>query len=81
MSAACLLTSDPVIPIAIPADKSRGHTAPTKQLSNAVLLKLIHTATPDTTKLSCLCRVSFGGVNWIHDNSRLSSVTDKIFEV
>ena len=27
-------------------------------------LKLIHTATPDTTKLSCLRRVRFGGVNW-----------------
>jgi len=27
---------------------------------------------PDTTKLSCLCRVRFGGVNWIPDNSRLS---------
>jgi len=35
-------------------------------------LKLIHTATPDTTKLSCLCRVRFGRVNWIRDNSRLS---------
>ena len=34
--------------------------------------KLIHTATPDTTKLSCLCRVRFGGVNGIPDNSRLS---------
>jgi len=34
-------------------------------------LKLIHTATPDTTKLSCLCRVRSGGVNWIPDNSRL----------
>ena len=29
------------------------------------LLKLIHTATPDTTKLSCLCRVCVGGVNWV----------------
>jgi len=38
-----------------------------------VILKLIHTATPDTTKLSCLCRVRFGGVNWIPDNSRLST--------
>jgi len=38
----------------------------------SVALKLIHTATPDTTKLSCLCRVRFGGVNWIPDNSRLS---------
>jgi len=35
-------------------------------------LKLIHTATPDMTKLSCLCRVHFGGVNWIPGNSRLS---------
>ena len=35
-------------------------------------LMVIHTATPDTTKLSCLCRVLFGGVNWIPDNSRLS---------
>ena len=34
--------------------------------------KLIHTAIPDTTKLSCLCGVRFGGVNWISDNSRLS---------
>ena len=29
------------------------------------VLKLIHTATPDTTKLSCPCRVRFPGVNWI----------------
>jgi len=36
------------------------------------LLKLIHTATPDTTKLSCLRRVRFGGVNGIPDDSRLS---------
>ena len=36
------------------------------------LTKADHTATPDTTKLSCLCRVHFGGVNWIPDNSRLS---------
>ena len=35
-------------------------------------LQLIHTATPDTAKLSCLCRVRFGGGNWISDNSRLS---------
>jgi len=34
--------------------------------------RLIHTAAPDTTKLSCLCRVRFGGVNWIPDNSGLS---------
>jgi len=31
-----------------------------------------HRPPPDTTKLSCLCRVRFGGVNWIPDNSRLS---------
>ena len=37
-----------------------------------LLLKLIHTATPNTTKLSCLCRVRFGGVNWIPDKWRLS---------
>jgi len=36
------------------------------------VVKLIRTATPDTTKLSCPCRVRFGGVNWIPDNSRLS---------
>jgi len=35
-------------------------------------VELIHTASPDTTKLSCLCRVRLGGVNWIPDNSRLS---------
>jgi len=40
--------------------------------SDVVLLKLIHTATPDTTKLSCLRRVRFGGVKRIPDNSRLS---------
>jgi len=33
-----------------------------------VTVKLIHTATPDTTKLSGLCRVRFGGVNWLPDN-------------
>jgi len=32
----------------------------------------VHTATPDTTKLSRLCRVRFGGVNWIPGNSGLS---------
>jgi len=35
-------------------------------------LKPFRTATPDTTKLSRLCRVRFGVVNWIPDNSRLS---------
>jgi len=34
----------------------------------ATVTKLIHTATSDT----CLCRVCFGGVNCIPDNSRLS---------
>ena len=37
----------------------------------APFLKLVRSATPDTTKLSCLCRVRFGGVNWIPDNPRL----------
>ena len=37
-----------------------------------IFLKLSHTATPDTTKLSCLCRVRSGGVNWVLDNSKLS---------
>ena len=32
----------------------------------------IHTARPDPTKQSCLCRVCLGGVNGILDNSRLS---------
>ena len=41
-------------------------------MSTVALLKLIHTATPDTTKLSCLCRVRFDDVNRIPDNSRLS---------
>ena len=35
---------------------------------------------PDTTKLSCLCRVRFGGVNWIPDNSRLSPTKNSKFE-
>jgi len=43
-------------------------------------LKLIHTTKPDTTKLSCRCRVRFCGVNWIPDNSRLSP-TERKFEV
>jgi len=29
-----------------------------------LLLCPLHTATPDTTKQSCLCRVGRGGVNW-----------------
>jgi len=41
-------------------------------ITNSRNLKLVHTATPDTTRLSCLCRVRFGGVNWIPDSSRLS---------
>jgi len=36
------------------------------------VLRVIYTAMPDTTKLSCLCRVRFGGVNWIPDDSGLS---------
>jgi len=39
-------------------------------------LEPIHTTTPDTTKLSRLCGVRFGGVNWIPDNSRLSPKSD-----
>jgi len=31
-----------------------------------------HRHTRNDKKLSCLCRVRFGGVNWIPDNSRLS---------
>jgi len=46
----------------------RGHTA-----RLAGLLTPNPHRTPDTTKLSCLCRVRFGGVNWIPaDNPRLS---------
>jgi len=43
-------------------------------------LKPIHTATPDTTKLSCARRVGFGGVNWIPDNLRLSPTVNLKFE-
>ena len=32
--------------------------------------KLIHTAIPDMTKLSCLCRVRFGSVNWVGPTAR-----------
>jgi len=32
--------------------------------------KLTHTATPDVTKLSRLCRVRFDGVNWIPATTR-----------
>ena len=38
----------------------------------AIAFKLFYTATPDTTKLSRLCCVRFGAVNWIPDDSRLS---------
>ena len=38
------------------------------------LLKLIHTALQDTTKLTCLSYVRFGGMNWIPNNSRLSPI-------
>jgi len=43
-------------------------------------LKRIHTATPDTTKLSCLCRVRFGGANWSADR-QLKTVAGRKFEV
>ena len=52
----------------------------TDHATPSVPLKLIHTATPDTTKLSCLCRARFGGVNWIPDNSRLSPTENLKFE-
>ena len=39
-----------------------------------ISFSISHIATPDKTKLSCLCRVRFGGVNWIPDNSRLSPI-------
>jgi len=35
-----------------------------------VLLKLIHTATPDTTQTGLFCRVWFGGVNWVGPTAR-----------
>jgi len=47
---------------------------------SSIILKVIHTATPDTTKLSCLYRVRFGGVNWIPGNSRLSPTENLKFE-
>ena len=40
--------------------RSSGYTMPVYVLS-----KLIHIATPDKKKMSSLCRVRFGGVNWI----------------
>jgi len=40
-------------------------TVPTDRRSTRTLLDPIYTATPDTTKQSCLCRVWRGGVNWI----------------
>ena len=43
------------------------------RLAKSEQLKLNHTATPDTTKLFCPCRVRLiGSLNWIPDNSRLS---------
>jgi len=44
---------------------------------NGNLIRCIRSATPDTTKLSCLCRARFGSANCITDNSRLSS-TEKL---
>ena len=43
-------------------------------------LKLVHNVTPDATKLFCLCRVCFGGLNWIPDNTRLSP-TEKSWSI
>jgi len=42
-----------------------GHTPDADQICNAPVWRSdsIHTATPDTTKQSCLCRVWRGGVN------------------
>ena len=31
---------------------------------NALVGRSVHSATPDTTRRSCLCRVGCGGVNW-----------------
>jgi len=42
--------------------------------------ELIYTATADTTKLSCLCRVRFGGVNWM-GSRQLKTVADRKSEV
>jgi len=42
------------------------------------VLKLIHTATPDMTKLSCLCRVSFGGMNNFNVSVGLAAMRNKI---
>jgi len=39
-----------------------------------ISFSISHIATPDTTKLSCLCRVRFGGVNWIPDDIRLAPI-------
>jgi len=62
---------------AVATAATRRRLRPTTHAVSSIIartfLKLIHAATPDTTKLSCLCRVRFGGgVNWIRDNSRLS---------
>jgi len=47
--------------------------------SDDVSRRLVHTATPDTTRLSCRCRVRLGGVNWIPtDNSRLSPTENNL---
>ena len=56
---------------------SVGGSAPRRTDAGAAAfgeLQLVHSSAPRTTKLSCLCRVRFGGVNWILDNSRLSPV-------
>ena len=60
--------ADSVLKKNIAHDRGFGGLSPPE----TTCLKLIHTATPDMTKLSCLCRVRFGDVNRIPDNSRLS---------
>jgi len=49
-------------------NNSNNSTDETQQL--ILLLKLIHTATPDTKKLCCLCRDRLRGVNWIPDETQ-----------
>ena len=54
-----------------PTSASGGRTAPPDTLRHrpdterTCLADSVHTATPDTTKQSCLCRVWRGDVNWV----------------
>ena len=52
--------------------------APSRAIIPSAPLKLIHTATPDTTKLSCLCCVSFGGMNNFNVSVGLAAMRNKI---